>query len=251
MKKNASRRYVVVLDDDPLIGRIIEKALDLKCIAFTSVKKLMEEAWRYHPVAGFIDIHVGGEESGLDVIPTLKLKWRYCPLLVITSDPTDEAVALALDAGADDFLQKPLRPKELVARLQTRLGDVAQKQARNTLKFGDITFDLMGRKLAGPIGSRYLSPTEAALLLCLVNAKGTVVSKDRLKRQGWKDIAVSDNALDRKIFELRRALKDASATVVLKAVYGEGLLLQGISDPGLPVGGDDTEAAASAPGKKA
>ncbi len=225
MKSAANRRYVVVLDDDPLVSRIIEKSLDLKSVHFDSGKTLLAEAWRYHPVAAFIDIHLGVDDCGLDVMPSLRATWRYCPLLVITSDPTDDAVGRAMDAGADDFLQKPIRPKELVARLQTRLGDLAAKQAKNVVSYGDIALDIMNRQVRGPLGTRFLSPTEVKLLICLLSSKGTIVPKQRLKRQGWRDIAVSENALDRKIFELRRALRDVTESVTLKAVYGAGLTL--------------------------
>lgn len=221
-----AEKYTITLDDDTLVARIIEKATGIKSIAFSSAQKLVNEAQRYHPLAAFIDIHLDGGESGLQILPNLRTFWPYTPLLVITKDPTDEAVEKALDSGADDFIQKPLRPKELIARLRTRMDDLEKRQAKTTFHFGDIAIDTANRLLRGPKGKAYLSPTEAHLLVCLIQSKGTVVPKEKLKRVGWKKLAVGANALDRKLFELRRALADVSATVRMRSVYGAGVALR-------------------------
>lgn len=223
---NQPNEYTITLDDDPMVSKMIQKALGIKTIAFTSAEKLAADADRYHPVAAFIDIHLDADKNGLSIIPALKEKWPFCPILVITGDPTDDAVTEALASGADDFLRKPIRPKELSARLQTRLVDQAQKEAKNVIHFADVTLDRAYRALRGPNGERYLSPTETNLFLALVQARGTTVPRSTLKMRCWDQITVSNNALDRKIYELRRALQEVGSHLEIGTAYGVGFSLE-------------------------
>jgi DNA-binding response OmpR family regulator len=220
-----SDRYTITLDDDPVVARIIERTTGLKTIGFDSVATLAREAGRYQPIAAFLDVHFDAGECGLDIVPALRAKWPYTPIIVITGDPDDNVVAKALESGADDFILKPLRPKELLARLRVRLDDMFRRQAKTILKVGDVQLDTTTRLLRGPAGDRYLSPTEMSILICLIQAKGTVVSKVRLKRAAWRKLSVSKNAVDRKIFELRRGLHDVSRTTFMRSVYGKGVAL--------------------------
>jgi len=231
MEKNMIRavnpsQYVVTLDDDPMVPKLIERTLGMKSITFTSARKLVNQAGQYSPVAAFIDINLGESESGLDTVPQLRNKWPFCPIIVITVDPSDDAVSNALTAGADDFIHKPIRPKELIARVQVRLNDVAEKESKSTIQVGDLIIDLSHRVLRGKVSERYLSQTEINLLNTLVNAKGSIVSRSTLKRRGWGQVAVSDNALDRKMYEVRQAIKEVSENVGIRTCYGIGFVLE-------------------------
>lgn len=221
-----SHQYTITLDDDPIVHRMIQKALGMRSISFVSPEKLLSAADNYQPVAAFIDIHLDSA-SGLDVIPMLRSKWAFCPIIVVTSDPSDEAVTEALARGADDFVRKPIRPKELTARLHTRLIDQAQKEAKNIVQVADVTLDRAHRHLKGPTGERYLSSTELNLFLSLLQAKGTIVPRKTLKLRCWGEIAVSDNALDRKIYEVRRALQEVGSGIEITTAYGLGFALEG------------------------
>ncbi|MBI4404403.1 MAG: response regulator transcription factor [Deltaproteobacteria bacterium] len=224
--KRNNKDYTITLDDDPMVVKIIEKTTGLPTIHYSSAKKLAAEAKQYSPIAAFVDIYLGIADCGLDIVPALRAVWPYAPILIVTIDPTEEAVSAALAAGADDFLRKPLRPKELMARLQARLKDLAQKEAKSALNFADITLDTIHRTVRGRNGLKYLTSTESNLLLCLARAKGTIVPRSALKRHCWGDISVSDNALDRKMHEIRKALKDISETVTIRTAYGEGFVME-------------------------
>lgn len=225
MLENSSD-YTVTLDDDPMVHKIIERSVGLKSMPYHNAEALLQVADTLKPVAVFIDINLGLEDSGLRVIPTLREKWSYCPMIVVTSDPSEVAVSEALASGADDFVTKPIRGKELLARLQARLVDQALKEAKQAIRFGDITFDTAHRMLAGSRGNRYLSTTETNLLLCLLQAKGTIVLRDTLKLRCWGPLKVSDGALDRKIYEVRRALEEIGGETTIRTAYGVGFGLE-------------------------
>lgn len=232
MKDNSGKGFTITLDDDPIVAKLISQSLGLRSIAYTSITELINADLREPPVACFIDLHLGGETKGIAVIPTLRKKFAFCPILVITADPSESAVGEALASGADDFVQKPIRPQELAARLQTRLMDQWQKKSQSLMKVGDAVLDRAHRSLRGPKGERYLSDTEVNLFICLSQAHGTVVERHTLKSRCWGQIAVSDNALDRKVYEVRRALKEIGSTLHLGTSYGVGFSLEPSADAG-------------------
>ena len=227
MSSEFDENYIVVLDDDPLIEKIIGSATKKQTKCFSSTRELETKTEDLHPFAMFVDIHLGMKDNGLDLLPGLKLKWPFCPIIVITGDRDENLVGDALAAGADDFIYKPINSKELVARLQARLGELAKREAREVLKIGDVTVDTAHRVIANQENDhRYLSPTEMSLLTCLLNAHGTVVRRDIMKRKCWGQIYVSDNALNRKLHEVRRALKEISQNVTIRTIYGTGFSLE-------------------------
>ncbi|MBY0370935.1 response regulator transcription factor [bacterium] len=221
--------YTITLDDDPIVAKLIEAALGTPTVAFPSAKALLQEGPALNPVAIFVDVHLN-DESGIAALPEIRQRWRYCPVIVITADPDDKALADALTCGADDFIMKPLRPREVVARLQARLADQALKQNTQSVRYGDVQLDQGYRLLRGPKGERYLSPTEMNLLLALMRSGGTTLERSMLKNQCWDHIAVSDNALDRKIFEVRRALLDVGSTCTIGTTYGVGFYLEAVQE---------------------
>src|SRR5690348_13248237 len=71
--------YTITLDDDPMVAKMIQKALGLKTISFSSAETLTESIDRYQPVAAFVDIHLDADSNGLSIIPALREKWPFCP----------------------------------------------------------------------------------------------------------------------------------------------------------------------------
>ncbi|RYZ56513.1 MAG: response regulator transcription factor [Proteobacteria bacterium] len=217
--------YTVTLDDDPVMAKIIEETLSIKNFAFVTSEQLLECAEHLAPIGAFIDIHLK-DECGLDIIPRLRSLWPMTAIIVISGDESDNSVTQALAAGADDFVRKPISPAEVVARLRARIEDLNDKNRLNLLKFGDLKVDLKYKSISGAKGQLILSAREIDLLSELIRAQGTIVPKDVLKRELWGSLAVSDNALDRKIFEVRKALREVSDNVELHSIYGIGMVLR-------------------------
>ncbi len=218
---------IIVLDDDLMVAKIISGATKKKTSHFASISDFNEKGASLTPSAIFVDIHLGVDENGLDTLPKLKQRWPFCPIIVITTDRDENSVSKALAAGADDFVYKPLNTKEVLARLQVRMAELAKREAVELIRVADITVDLTHRSIASDKGgTRYLSSTEMNLLSCLLHARGTLVRREVLKRKCWGQIFVSDNALNRKLHEVRRALKEISDNVQIRTLYGTGFTLE-------------------------
>lgn len=225
MQLPLQNRYTITLDDDPMVHRLVEAMLDIRSLPFFNAKEMLANLTHYRPVAVFVDVHLG-TDSGLQVIPYLKARWPFAPVIVMTSDPASNAVAEALSCGADDFIRKPLNRSELVSRLQTRFEDLAKRQAQSTLRVGELCLDTAHRTVKYRGKERDLSATAVALLSTLMETAGIARSREVLKRRAWGRVSVSESALDRKIHEVRDALKKVEASAEITNVYGEGFLLE-------------------------
>lgn len=218
--------YTVTLDDDPLVSRLIAKITGMNSLPFASAAKLRECAKNYGPAAAFVDINLGMDECGLDIVPFLKQMWAHCPIIVVTSAQTSEAIGDALAAGADDFISKPFNQEELIARFRARRHQHAQLSEKSRIEFGDIVLFPLYRKLSGPEGEAFLSPIEQSIIRALIDSEGNLVRRLVLKRQVWGNVKVSDSALDRHIHGVRTKIKDTSQILKLRSVYGKGYVLQ-------------------------
>ena len=155
----------------------------------------------------------------------LRSWWVYCPIIVVTASPGDDIVGLALAAGANDYLRKPMNPKELAARLHARTVEMQQRAAMDSIQIGDSTLDIIRRCLSGKKGKRHLSELDARLLAHLARSPETLISRPELKQVLWGGLRITDNALDKRLCELRQALRDVGASASLLSYYGKGLRL--------------------------
>lgn len=225
-RTNSKTSFTITLDDDALVPKMIEGITGLKTEHYPSQKAFLERPdGGDEPSSIFVDIHLGIGDNGLDVIPAIRARWPFCPILVVTGDTSDAAIGQALAAGANDFVRKPINKAELTARLGARLAELSRRANVEVIEAGDLKYDVAHKLVEGPSGRRHLSPTEALLLECLLEAKGMVVPKPDLKRRVWGSVTVSDNAVDKKIHGLRTAIRDLTESVTIVAKYGEGIAL--------------------------
>jgi two-component system OmpR family response regulator len=147
------------------------------------------------------------------------------PILILTAreDAYDEV--LGLEQGADDFLNKPVQPRVLLARLRALLRRANVQQADNhPLVFGELTISRADRAVTWRGQLCDLSNTEYKLLLVLASAAGHVLSRDALlKKMRGIEFDGIDRSIDNSISKLRRRFDDA-ASEKIKTVWGEGYL---------------------------
>ena len=224
--KDDKDKYNIVLDDDPMISEIVEKTTGMRSMRFTNVEDLVAQLPGLHPTAVFIDILLSTKKTGLEILPDLRERWPFCPILVVTGTPNQSSIVVALSSGADDFIRKPIVPEELMARMRLRLEEAAFKSAKEVVEFGDITIHSIYRTVEGPKGKRYASPIEITLLGCLALTDGNIIEKNTLKFRCWGQVKVTDNALHRKLHAVRQILKDVSERVYVETKYGVGFTLK-------------------------
>ncbi len=177
-----------------------------------------------------LDVMMPGLD-GLDVLRRLRTR-SAVPVLMLTArgDETDRVVGLEL--GADDYLAKPVYPRELLARMRAILRRVSPQSRDRRIVVGDLEIDPDGR--TARIGDRDLGLTalEFDLLRALAERAGRVVPRDALwEAAGRADTAVSDRTVDVHVSHLRAKLgDDAREPRRLKTVRGAGYIL--VKEPG-------------------
>jgi two-component system response regulator MtrA len=103
-------------------------------------------------------------------------------MLTAKSDTVD--VVLGLESGADDYVVKPFKPKELVARVRTRLRGI-EPPRQTTLHAGDVTIDVPGHVVRRGDEEISLTPLEFDLLVCLARRPWQVFTREELLEQVW------------------------------------------------------------------
>lgn len=216
---------ILVIDDDPLTCRLIASAIGIDAGFYASGRQFRVEIPQAVPLGVFLDINLGKDDSGLDLIPVIRGIWPYVPILVITSDSDADYVGKDLVSGANDFVRKPVNVKEIAARFRARSAEMIERTNTEQVTCGDVLVNTRMRFVAREGKKSYLSGSNIELLLYLIKSRGTLVSRSDLRTGVWGDLKVSDNAVDKKLFEVRRALKDISSTLQIQTLYGEGIKL--------------------------
>ncbi len=145
------------------------------------------------------------------------------PVIFLTASGDECSVVTGLDMGADDYISKPFRPRELVSRIGACLRRNGKKQV--LLEAGNVTVDTMKAVVKKDGEEIFLSVLEYRLLLILFQNKGMVLTRDKLLEAIW-DMAgefVEDNTLTVYMKRLREKIEDNPAKPeIIKTIRGMG-----------------------------
>ena len=145
------------------------------------------------------------------------------PLMFLTARSEEIDRLIGLEIGADDYVAKPFRPRELVSRIRSVLRRCGRDKAVVTL--GDVQADIERGQVTKNGADVYLTALEYRLLLVFVNNRGKVLSRSRLLEEIW-DVAgdfVNDNTLTVYIKRLREKIEtDPAAPQIIRTVRGLG-----------------------------
>lgn len=219
--------YVLVLDDDVTIAPFISQIIGFRALPFRSAAGLMKVVENYDPVAVFVDIDLGNE-CGLDIVPILAKKWSKRPIFVITAARNDSAISTALIAGAIDYIQKPFSKSDLRARFNARRQQLKEKKIQTTISIDDLVINFAQGTMEYKSRKAYISAKEQQIMKLLFEYPSEIIARNTLKSACWGSLRVSDNALDRRVYNLRKALREIEAPFALESVYKKGFLMKAI-----------------------
>ena len=179
------RTRVLVVDDDPALAEMLTLVLRNEGFHSEIVARGDEAlaAFRdYRPDVVLLDLMLPGAD-GIDVCRQIRAE-SGVPIVMLTAKTDTVDVVLGLESGADDYVVKPFKPKELVARIRARVrrhddGDV------EALRIGDLDIDLAGHAVTRDGTPIPLTPLEFDLLVCLARKPRQVFSREVLLEQVW------------------------------------------------------------------
>ncbi len=154
--------------------------------------------------------------DGRELVRRLRTREVWTPIVLLTKVGESVERSAALDEGADDYLNKPFDPQELVSRVRAVLRRVVANQPPLTtadrLVSGDLVFDRTARRIWLSGAEVVLTPRAALLLEYLMGRPGEVHARESLLRSLWGfDFAANTRAIDHRVAEIRRELHDDAA----------------------------------------
>jgi DNA-binding response OmpR family regulator len=206
---------VMVIEDDASIGSSLVQVLSQHGYEVRwerTGESAITAADAQPPEIALLDLGLP-DMDGVEVCRRLRASHPRIAIIVVTARDTEIDVVLGLDAGADDYVTKPFRLAELLARLR------AHERRRErldgvSLRAGEIDVDVDARRAAVNGNELVLSPKEFDLLALLTRDSGKVLSRERIIDVVWDEHWFrSTKTLDMHIVSLRRKLADAGATL--------------------------------------
>jgi two-component system KDP operon response regulator KdpE len=206
----SSKAEILVVDDEVQIRKLLEITLDsngYKTFFAVNAKEGLLAAANHQPDLIILDLGLP-DEDGQVVLKRLR-EWFKNPIIILTVKNTEEEIVKALDNGANDYLTKPFRTQELLARIRTALRNLVQKENEPIIKFGDVSIDFTSRVVKLKEEILKLTATEYNLLSILVKNEGRVLTHHYLLKEVWGN-SYSDQTQYLRVFvaQLRKKIEN-------------------------------------------
>jgi DNA-binding response OmpR family regulator len=224
---------VLVVEDEPLINQAVGDRLRAEgheVVAAYDGPGAVAAFEEHQPDLVVLDIMLPGFD-GLEVCRRIQQR-RPVPVLMLTARAEEADVLVGLGVGADDYLTKPFRMRELVARVAAllrrveRADQLAREGAatRGVVELGLLRFDAGSRRAWLGEDEVHLTPTEFDLLCALAAAPGQVLSRERLLAEvwGWDGGAGATRTVDSHV----KALRSKIGAQRVRTVHGVGYALE-------------------------
>jgi two-component system KDP operon response regulator KdpE len=225
---NSDHHPSVLLCDSELQSiralKVVLRAAGLTVRVMQTAEEALTRAALYVPDLAIIEMELV-DSSGTEVCRRLR-EWSSMPLIIVSHVSDEDRIVDAFAAGADDYIAKPFRPRELVARLQAHLRRATTRD-EPVIVSGGVRVDLAARVVRRDGREIRLTPTEYRLLSTLVRNHGRLLTHDVLLRQAWGAAHAEDRqTLRAHMANLRRKLAAPSSSGPIRTYPGVGYLLE-------------------------
>jgi DNA-binding response OmpR family regulator len=234
---SAAPRRILVVEDEPVINGAVSDRLAAEGydVAQAYDGPAAVQAFEEHePDLVVLDVMLPGFD-GHEVCRRIQAV-RPVPVLMLTARDDETDILVGLAVGADDYLTKPFRMRELVARVAALLRRVDRAAelrvttaGAGTLHIGDLRVDAGARKVWAADAEVHLTPTEFDLLLCLATEPGTVLTRERLLADVWGWPGASGT---RTVDSHVKALRAKIGADRVRTVHGVGYALEAGAETG-------------------
>lgn len=181
-----NKHTILVIDDEPQIRKLLEITLetnDYKVIQADNAQLGIALIANHNPDLVLLDIELP-DKNGQEILKELR-QWYHNAIIMLTVLNAEEHIVTALDNGATDYLTKPFRTAELLARIRNAIKRNQGIDSNSILQFDDLEIDAVARmvKLNNEIVK--LTSTEYNLLLLLAQNQGRVLTQQFILKQIW------------------------------------------------------------------
>jgi Response regulators consisting of a CheY-like receiver domain and a winged-helix DNA-binding domain len=173
-----------------------------------------------------LDINIPGK-NGFELFKDIK-KMKDIPIIFLTANDLEVSVVMGLDMGADDYITKPFKAKELVSRIKNVLRRIGNKSTSNIIKIQDIVIDMNQAKVLKNNVDLFLTALEYKILLIFALNPNVIFTREKILSDIWDVNAdyVNDNALTVYIKRIREKIEnDPVNPSIIVTVRGIGYKL--------------------------
>lgn len=177
---------ILVIDDEIQIRKLLEISLeanDYKVNFAVNGKDGITMAASHQPDLILLDLGLP-DEDGQDVLVKLRA-WYQNPIIILSVKSGEEEIVKALDNGANDYLTKPFRTQELLARIRTALRSNSNSVIESVISFGNIAVDFASRVVKVDNEIIKFTATEYNLLTLLIKNDGRVLTHQYILKEIW------------------------------------------------------------------
>ncbi|MBL7802874.1 MAG: response regulator [Saprospiraceae bacterium] len=202
--------HILIIDDESAIRKLLEITLHAnayKTTAAGAAAEGLQAAAMHQPDLILLDLGLP-DEDGQDVLVKLR-EWYQNPVIILSVRDTEDDIVQALDNGANDYLTKPFRAGELLARIRSalRLSQNAGQEVVQT--FGALSIDHAGRTIRKNNEALKLTSTEYALLSLFMRNEGKVLTHAFILREVWGPGYIAQTQYPRVfVGQLRKKIED-------------------------------------------
>jgi two-component system KDP operon response regulator KdpE len=206
----ANEESILIIDDEVQIRRLLEITLSAngyKISEASTGKEGLTFAATNHPVLIILDLGLP-DTDGLDVLKKLR-EWYTKPILILSVRNSEDDIVKALDAGANDYLTKPFRTGELLARIRVAIRQRQDLTDQPVLVFDSLTIDLANHIARKNNEILKLTTTQFDLLALLAKNEGRVLTHQYILKEVWGMSYVEQTQYLRVfIAQLRKKIED-------------------------------------------
>jgi two-component system KDP operon response regulator KdpE len=181
-----NKAEILIIDDEEQIRKLLEITLRSNNYTVTQAATAKEGiimASNHPPELIILDLGLP-DKDGLDVLQELR-QWHTNPIIILSVQNSEEIIVKALDKGANDYLSKPWRTGELLARIRSALRSYAQEDNEPIINSEDLQIDLQSRTVKKKGELVKLTGTEYSLLALFAKNEGKVLTHQYLLRAIW------------------------------------------------------------------
>jgi two-component system KDP operon response regulator KdpE len=177
---------ILIIDDEVQIRRLLEITLSSNGYNISEAatgKEGLIAAATHHPTLVILDLGLP-DIDGIEILKKLR-EWYLKPIIILTVRNSEEDIIHALDNGANDYLTKPFRTGELLARIRVAIRQTQNIPDKPILEFGSLSIDLANHIVRKNNELLKLTSTEFSLLALLAKNEGRVLTHQYILNEVW------------------------------------------------------------------
>ena len=177
---------ILIIDDEVQIRRLLEITLSsngYKIFEASSGKEGLVAAATHNPALIILDLGLP-DMDGIDILKKLR-EWYPRPIIILSVRNSEDDIIHALDNGANDYLTKPFRTGELLARIRVAIRQIQDNSDNPILEFGSLSIDLSNHIVRKKNEIVKLTTTEYSLLTLLAKNEGRVLTHQYILKEVW------------------------------------------------------------------